>query len=165
MLKRTEVFSKDIVGKRADELQKIMSNLCEKLQRITATDSQDGVVLEESNIASKLAAMSSDDVARARAMVDCKEIQTDVPGITSSLYCNPSLCNGDLPALQAMLSKLIIDTQQKQIDCYWVWRRFFHSIDNWVDISRQICNSDNKSYVYGNEYDERFSTSTSTQPL
>ena len=106
VLKRTEVFSKDIVGKRADELQKIMSNLREKLRRITTTDSQDGVVLEESNIASKLAAMSSDDVARARAMVDCKGVQTDVPGITSSLYCNPSLYNGDLPALQAMLSKI-----------------------------------------------------------
>ena len=72
LLKRTEVFGGDIVAKRADELENLLSTLRDKLQRTTTTHSVDGVVLEGSGIASKMAEMSSDDVAKARGMIDDK---------------------------------------------------------------------------------------------
>ena len=106
MLKRTEVFGDDIVSKRSDELKKLLSALREKLRKTTTTQSVDGVVLEESDIASKMAAMSLDDAAKARGMVDSKGVPTDVPGITSSLFSNHSMYEGKLPALQAMLRKI-----------------------------------------------------------
>ena len=86
MLKRIEVFGSDIVSKRADELEKLLCTLREKLRRTRTTQSVDGVVFEESEIASKMAAMSSDDVAKARGMVDSKGVPTNVPGITSSFF-------------------------------------------------------------------------------
>ena len=106
LLKRTEVFGDDIVGKRAAELDKLLSTLREKLQRTATTHSVDGVVLEESIIASKMAAMSADDVANSRGEVDSKGVRSDLPGITSSLFCNQSMYEGKFPALQAMLRKI-----------------------------------------------------------
>ena len=46
LLKRTEVFGDDIVRKRADELERLLSTLREKLRRTTTAHSVDGVVLE-----------------------------------------------------------------------------------------------------------------------
>ena len=106
LLKRTEVFGDDIVSKRGNELEILLSTLREKLRKTTTAQSTEGVILEESDIASKMAAMSSDDVAKARGMVDSKGVPTDVPGITSSLFSNHSMYEGKLPALQAMLRKI-----------------------------------------------------------
>ena len=100
LLKRTEVFGDDIASKRGDELEKLLSALREKLRSTTTTHSVDGVVLEESDIAIKMAAMSSDNVARARGMVDSVGVPKDVPGITSSLFSNHFMYEGKFPALR-----------------------------------------------------------------
>ena len=94
------------MSKRAEELDNLLATLRAKLQRITTTQSVDGVVLEESVIASEMAAMSADDVANSRGMVDSKGVKSDLPGITSSLFCNNSMYEGKLPALQAMMRKI-----------------------------------------------------------
>ena len=100
------MFDETIVGKRGEELEKLLSSVRAKLLRATTTDSVDGIVLEHSEIVSQMNAISSDDVANARSAVNSKGLKTDVPGITSSLFVNPSLYQGKLPMLKAMLRKI-----------------------------------------------------------
>ena len=53
-----------------------------------------------------MANISSDDVAGARSVINAQGVKSGVPGITSSLFTNPSTLGGNLPVLNAMLKKV-----------------------------------------------------------
>ena len=64
------------------------------------------MILENNNLLKRMADVSSDDVAGARSVINARGVKSDVPGITSSLFNNPSSFGGNLPALNAMLKKI-----------------------------------------------------------
>ena len=65
-----------------------------------------------------MANISSDDVAGARSVINAQGVKSGVPGITSSLFTNPSTYGGNLPVLNAMLKRLRTGLRIEQITYY-----------------------------------------------
>ena len=106
LLKRTEAFGCDIELRRLEELDRLASQIREKLSRLSTTDSADGIVLENNDLVHRMSDMGGDDEARARSVLNSKGVKTDVPGITCSLYNNPDQYGAKLPVLQGMLKSI-----------------------------------------------------------
>ena len=106
VLKRTEAFGCDIELRRLDELNRLASQVREKVSNVSTTDSADGIVLENNDLVHRMADMGGDDVARARSVLNSKGVKTDVSGFTCSLFNNPDQYGGKLPVLQGMLKSI-----------------------------------------------------------
>ena len=76
VLKRTEAFGCDIELRRLDELDRLASQIRQKVSRLSSTDSVDGVVLESNDLVSRMADMAGDDVAQARSVLNSKGVKT-----------------------------------------------------------------------------------------
>jgi ribosomal protein S12 len=105
-LKCTEAFGCEIDEWRLDELNRLASQVKEQVSSLASTDSAQGVVLEDNDLVNRMANMADDDVARARSILNSKEIKSDVPGITSSLFNKLDQYGGKHPVLQEMLKSI-----------------------------------------------------------
>ena len=63
LLKRTEAFGCEIELRRLDELNRLASQVREKVSNLSTTDSADGIVLENNDLVHRIADMGGDDVA------------------------------------------------------------------------------------------------------
>ena len=87
LLRKTKALSSKFSILRKSSLDMLQRKIDMELSRITeTTDSIVGTVIEESNIAKDISDAASDDVARARHIIDSGGVKSSVPGITSSLF-------------------------------------------------------------------------------
>ena len=99
VLKRTEAFGYEIELRRVEELDRLASQVREKVSSLSTTDSPDGVVLENNDLVHRMADMAGDDVARARSVLNSKGAKSDVAGITCSLFNKPDQYGAKVPVL------------------------------------------------------------------
>ena len=106
VLQRTGALSSQFKIKRKRALSKLQKKILNRLQQTNkSTDSSAGVILEGSIRAKEMAEAISDDVAKARSLLDKEGSLSDVPGISSSMFCN-NRNNGKFPLLKAVLNSL-----------------------------------------------------------
>ena len=106
VLQRTGALSSEFKIKQKRALNKLQRKISRELQQThESTDSSTGVVLEDSIRVKEMAEVISDDVAKARLVLDKKGTLSDVPGISSSMFCN-NRNDGKFPLLKAVLNSL-----------------------------------------------------------
>ena len=105
VLLRTQAFSESFVLRRKTAIDRIQREVNAQLRKVTDIHSKAGIIIEDSPIAEHMVKMNEDDIARARQVLDDNGKASAAPGITSCLYTNDSINQGEVPILKTVLKE------------------------------------------------------------